>query len=560
MFYPKYQILLLSLLLLCVHGDQPQVNTKQGTLKGSTRTNIDGGLYYSFQNIPYGKPPIDELRFKNEHKLLICEILIAPQPADSWEGIRDATQDLPQCTQAYLGTTSITGQEDCLYLNVYTPELPSANITQKAVMFFIYGGAFTSGSAVESNYGSEFLLTKDVVLVVANYRVGLFGFLSLDDANLGISGNAGLKDQVMALKWVKENIEQFGGDPNNILIFGESAGAASVHLHILSQSSKGLFSKAIAESGTAFLMPYNGVRNSGVLLAKALDIDVENWNQMLKELQNQTAESIFFAEQSLTAVYTHISAPIVERTSDSESFISDNPLDIIKSGNYNHVPFIIGVNDAEGLLLQLVSRLTTGESVLITDFTAYIPPDLKIESGSKEEELLIHKIKFFYYGEEEPNRDNITGAVNLHTDYQFAFPAYRAALEHLTSALNPIYFYYFTVDAGLNYAKKLDDTTAIFPGAAHADELGYLFQNLLTPTEIGRVEDVILRNMVNLWTNFAKYGRPTINIENYTWEPINENRFNYLHIETNSIQMEVNPRPQNIKFWSSIYEEYFVNK
>jgi carboxylesterase type B len=134
----------------------------------------------------------------------------------------------------------IVGTEDCLFLNVYTQQLPSStNNKLKPVMVWIHGGGFSSGSGNSDTYGPEFLLTEDIVLVTINYRLGVFCFLSFEDASLEVPGNAGLKDMVMALKWVQKNISKFSGDPNNVTIFGESAGGISVHYLILSPLASG---------------------------------------------------------------------------------------------------------------------------------------------------------------------------------------------------------------------------------------------------------------------------------------------------------------------------------
>ena len=160
-------------------------------------------------------------------------------------------------------TAQISGSEDCLTLNVYTP----APIVGKCrpVMVWIHGGGFVSGSGKTDMYSPDYLIAEDVVVVTINYRLGIFGFLAFEDPSLGVPGNAGLKDQVMALKWVQKNIHNFGGDPNNVTIFGESAGGASCHLLMLSPMARGLFHRCIAQSGTALNQwPY------GEFQAKAL--------------------------------------------------------------------------------------------------------------------------------------------------------------------------------------------------------------------------------------------------------------------------------------------------
>jgi carboxylesterase type B len=136
---------------------------------------------------------------------------------------------------------TLVGSEDCLFLNVYTQQLPLDTInTLKPVMVWIHGGGFSTGSSKSDLYGPEFLLTEDIVLVTINYRLGIFGFLSFEDASLEVPGNAGLKDMVMALKWVQKNISKFSGDPNNVTVFGESAGGMSVHYLVLSPLAAGI--------------------------------------------------------------------------------------------------------------------------------------------------------------------------------------------------------------------------------------------------------------------------------------------------------------------------------
>ncbi|KAL3282159.1 hypothetical protein HHI36_005354 [Cryptolaemus montrouzieri] len=164
---------------------------------------------------------------------------ISPVPIEPWKDVLDATKPHAVCPQRdiYRRTDLIEGDEDCLYLNVYTPRLPSENLELLPVMVFFHGGGFLCGGGNSYWYGPDVLLDRDIVLVVTNYRLGALGFLSTGDS---VSpGNYGLKDQSLALKWVKKNIEYFGGDPDSITLFGESAGGASANYHMLSPLSKG---------------------------------------------------------------------------------------------------------------------------------------------------------------------------------------------------------------------------------------------------------------------------------------------------------------------------------
>ncbi|KAF9806144.1 hypothetical protein SFRURICE_016343, partial [Spodoptera frugiperda] len=220
----------------------------------------------------YAQPPRGSLRFR------------PPAPLEPWSGIRDALEEGAVCPHRFMLFDTYKGDEDCLFLNVYTPALPdkmSGYNPKLAVMVWIHGGAFAMGSGNAFLYGPDHLVGAGVVLVTLNYRLGALGFLSLE--NEEVSGNMGLKDQVMALKWVRDNIEAFGGDPARITIFGESAGAASVHLHMLSPASQGLFHAAIAQSGVA-VAPWalaHEPRARAFELGRELGIDTNNTAELL---------------------------------------------------------------------------------------------------------------------------------------------------------------------------------------------------------------------------------------------------------------------------------------
>ncbi|HME57790.1 MAG TPA: carboxylesterase family protein, partial [Terracidiphilus sp.] len=219
------------------------VKTEQGKVQGKT---INEGKVKAFLGLPYAAPPVGDLRWK------------APQPPAKWKGERDATKFGAHCAQGHVFDDMIfqdgANSEDCLFLNVYSP----ANAGKKSklpVMFWIHGGGYAGGASSEPRHNGDFLPLKGVVLVTINYRLGVFGFLATSDlakeAN-GAAGNYALLDMVAALQWVKANIRNFGGDPDNVTIFGESAGSLAVSTLMASPMARGLFHKAIGESGAAF--------------------------------------------------------------------------------------------------------------------------------------------------------------------------------------------------------------------------------------------------------------------------------------------------------------------
>ncbi|KRT83147.1 hydrolase [Oryctes borbonicus] len=528
----------ISLLIPFVFGNAEDlvINIPQGALRGSIDLDQNGEEYYKFLNIPYAQPPLGSLRFR------------APVPAGGWEGIREVNNEIPSCFQPTLGDS---GTEDCLYIHVYMPELPRNDTALKPVMVDIHSGIFIANKPSD---GVQYLITKDVVLVNFNFRLGIFGSFSVDDSELGVPGNPGMKDQVLALKWVRDNIKYFGGDPDNVMIFGDSSGGVSVHLQVLSPMSEGLFHKALCESGVALLYSINGVRNNGILLARQLGVQTENLQEMLVSLQEMSPWSIMLAEQPLTQTYISISTPLVEMASNEPAFLPEDAITLIQSGNYNHVPFVIGYNNAEGLSRHIVVKTTTGENLTITDFTTFIPTDLGISNDSKEASRVAERIKRFYYGDTEPSPSDITQAVQLVTDYMFAYPSYRAAVEHLRTSQSRVYFYYFTADTVLNRNKHVEEVASKFPGASHTDQRGYLIKEDGFPVaEPGSVEEEARERIVTLWTDFAKYSAP--------WEAINNETFYYLQIDTNESTLRVGPpKAENMAFWQQLYDEYYPGK
>ncbi|KAI7815249.1 esterase, partial [Rhyzopertha dominica] len=519
--------------------EEPLVVTEQGPVRGKTGVDYNGGKFYSFQGIPYAQPPYGHLRFK------------APQPPKHWDSIWDATQERDECYASMLVLPTRVGSEDCLYLNVYTPGISNGTDTKeslKPVMVWIHGEAFTAGSSKAAIYGPEFLLAQGIVLVTLNYRLGCLGFLSLEDSSLGVPGNAGLKDQVQALKWVQQNIHGFLGDPNNVTLFGESAG---------------LFHKAIIQSGSALSCRSRGSR-CAAQLAKNLGFESENEALVLEFLQQVPVDKLIDAQEQIKDVCrnafsmsdTRPFAPVVEKPSNEPAILTEEPLDIIISGNYNKVPLIVGYNNAEGLLMEVM--LKKEKQQLVPNFDLAIPYYLGLKKGSTEWLELIERMKEFYFGQEEPTTENLDKYVLLVSDAFFIRWAYNTVKIHQETLQAPIYLYRFTLDATLNLLKMTGQKSK--PGAAHADELGYLFKTMLTPQiDPGSTEDLTIRRMTTLWTNFAKYSDPNPKENNpltdVVWKPVTINEMNFLEIGE-ELSVGVNPEADRMAFWDSIFGRY----
>lgn len=236
----KFCVIFLLLAGFCSARWSPdlKVRIESGRILGRYMTSESGKTIRAFMGIPFAEPPVGDLRFR------------APVKPAIWTGIRLALQPPPVCLHKdpFRRATVTAGQEDCLYLNVYAPKIDLEKNKKLAVMVYIHGGGWEAGYGGYANAAPEYFLEHDIILVTGNYRLGVLGFLSLE--NEEIPGNFGLKDQTMMLAWVRMNIDKFGGDSNRITIFGNSAGGASVNYHSIAPMSKGLFQQAILQSGS----------------------------------------------------------------------------------------------------------------------------------------------------------------------------------------------------------------------------------------------------------------------------------------------------------------------
>src|SRR5580698_3299311 len=308
-----------------------QVRTEAGSVEGSTSTD---GQVQIFKGIPYAAPPVGALRWKE------------PQPVPTWSGVRKATEFGARCMQGNVFGDMVfrdaAPSEDCLYLNVWTPQAsPDAKLP---VMVWIYGGGFQAGATSEPRQDGEHLAHKGVVVVSMNYRLGIFGFFShpelTKESPHHASGNYGLEDQAAALQWVRKNIAAFGGDPENVTIFGESAGSLSVSALMASPTSKALLHRAVGESGAFFgrtltAKPLAESEQDGVKFAQSIGADT------LEKLRGMTAE------QTLDAAYKDKNAFRFGPNIDGY-FFPESPSEIYGKGNEAHIALLAGWNHDEG--------------------------------------------------------------------------------------------------------------------------------------------------------------------------------------------------------------------
>lgn len=443
------------------HQRGPVVHTDGGVVRGSATGDLA-----AFKGIPYAAPPVDALRWQ------------APQPAASWSGIRDASSFAPHCAQSPSPYGLASTSEDCLYLNVVTPTAHHRGSHALPVMVWIHGGALVTG--LSDGYDPETLVRDGVVVVTLNYRLGALGFLA-DPALAGpdgASGNYGLMDQQAALRWVQRNIAGFGGDPDQVTIFGESAGGLSVLSQVASPQAKGLFSGAIVESG-------------------AYSLDTRS-QAAADQLGEGFASSVGCADAADTADCLRalpVTTVLAQQTSGGYTPNVDGSLltqpirTALATGQFNRVPLVNGSNADEWRLFVA----PTAGSVTPSTYSTFIAGTLGLPPAKVAQVVT-----------EYPLSSYATPALALSalgTDAIFACPAY--AVDLYASKYVPVHAYEF---ADPDAPQLFLPPVANFPfGAAHASEIQYLFDLPGTP-QAGSLNDEqqqLADTMQAYWTGFA---------------------------------------------------------
>ncbi|XP_068084715.1 esterase FE4 [Anabrus simplex] len=544
------------LLLLVAHqlaevlsdDEYPTITLPQGTLKGRKFTPGNLSPYYSFLGIPYAKPPVGNLRFK------------APVPAEPWNGTLEALQEGNVCKQiGTTGTASLVGDEDCLFLNVYTPELPGSG-SLRPVMVWIHGGGFLFGSGNKDGQGPEFLLNEGVVYVSINYRLGIFGFLSTEDE--AAPGNAGLKDQVLALRWVQQNIAAFGGDPNQVTIFGQSAGGTFVQYHLLSPMSKGLFRSAIAHSGAtscAWAVDRKP-RENAFLIGDALGFTGESSQDLVNFLRNVSSDQLLSTsfvtineedKPRITSMF-HVRPSVEPVVAGEAAFITQDPLILMDEGNFHKVPFLTGVTLSEGLFQYTVAVLISHRTwqEIDQDFPKVFKPELRICRDESCGDAMIPKIKSFYFGDQHLNNNNVQNFVDLCTDMTFADGVLHGVKTMSSLSSAPVYFYQFSYDGGL--VSPLPEL-ANLSRPTHGDDMGYIFDNGIQVSDES-LDAKVRSRMVTMWTNFVKTGNPTPEVteEIPAWLPYTDKETNYLDIGA-QLELKKDYHKRRMDFWDDLY-------
>lgn len=448
-------------------GPLTQTVIAQGKVQGV----IENGLGV-FKGIPYAKPPIGNLRWRE------------PVPADSWNGVyvADTYKAMPpQETRTIPGHDKPLTSEDCLYLNILTPATSAED--NLPVMVWIHGGGFITGSALSPD-GTQ-IAKRGIVYVSIEYRTGALGFLALPELSKesprGISGNYGLMDQILALKWVKNNIARFGGNPDKVTIFGESAGAIAVSMLCASPLTKGLFVGAISESGGSFC-PIDSVRNdnNGIRDLKGaeqfgLDFMRRMGAKSLDELRSMSPDK-WISDSRTTGVGGFW--PTVDGY-----VITDDQYKLYQKGEFNDVNVMIGTNSDEGSMFVRPTTVEAYQQLVRDSYGPYAEKVLALYPAATDAETF--------------------GALSdIFRETAFAWPSYAWAKLQKQKGKSKVYMYFFDQPMSFSFVPGTKPR-----GAGHASELGYVFGVQMFAPLIGNAK-MLSDQMMQYWTNFAKTGDP----------------------------------------------------
>lgn len=542
----NFIILLILIIVNNILGDEPQVRVPQGRLEGYWKESLNGRQFAAFEGIPYAKPPLRIYRFE------------APIPAKAWRGVLQAKLFPNICLQWFYiqgdDPNSLIGHEDCLYLNVYSPNLNPKN--KLPVLAYMHGGSFLYGSSME--YGPRFLMDHDIIYVSINYRLGPLGFLStLDEI---VPGNNGLKDQQVALEWIKDNIKYFGGDPNQVTIMGMSAGGASVHYHMLSEKSRGLFHKAISQSGTA-LCPWTlqiEARQKAFRLGEFLGCPTNDTDEMITCLKLRPAEAIVRSVQPAFMVYDHTPhapfTPVVETVDSSDPFLTKHPYAIIEEGGVADVPWITSIVTKEGIFpggiylshsdfLKTINSKWAEFAPHMYEYNNTIPLELREEVSIKIKEK---------YLEGDLSEENIGKFLDSLSDRHFKICMEKTVKSQSFKKKEPTYVYEFGYSGKTSLGNKFWDPKENY-GVCHGDDTGYSLDTTYMDPTTTEEDRKMIEFMTKLIASFVISGNPDVG--SVEWEPvkIENDEINYLKIMSpDDVKMDKTKHFGETEFWDSL--------
>nr|WNK22298.1 carboxylesterase 13 [Athetis lepigone] len=529
--------------LVATQAPNPTIRVAHGLLQGTWKVSTKGRSFASFQGIPYARPPVGKYRFRE------------PQPLKGWTGVWDATRFLPACLQYDPFIKKITGSEDCLYVNVFTPKMnPGANLP---VVVFIHGGAFMYGEGAV--YDPANLMDRDMVLVTLNYRLGPLGFLSTGDEMS--PGNYGLKDQSFALHWVKNNILMFGGNPDSITLTGCSAGGASVHYHYLSPLSRGTFARGIAYSGSALTSWTHSIKpaEKAKALAAIVGCPTNTNKEMVDCLKYRPADVIVNAQIEMFEWRVHMFTPftpVVEAPRVREPFLQEYPYHATRAGSMMNVPLITSVTSEEGLYPaaayleqpDILSDLDAHWNDLTANIFEYndtLPLNLRSEVAMK--------IKQHYLGGKPVSQETFPQLVQALSDRLFVVDVGKTAQIHAAKSGQPTYVYRYAFRGATSLSNLMAHDDKNY-GVSHADDVLRIFK--YPGVDSNSPEDIAMtEGLIDMIYSFSTSGTPKLSNNGPAWTPVKPGapELDYLDIlSPTKMEMKSSTDFGQKSFWDSL--------
>ncbi|NP_001303635.1 acetylcholinesterase-like precursor [Cimex lectularius] len=538
------------------------VKTRSGLVRGMAKSVLDREVHV-FTGIPFAKPPVGPLRFRK------------PVPVENWHGILDATTLPNSChQQRYEYFPGFEGEEmwnpntnmseDCLYLNIWVPQKirlrhhnaqDRYNKPKVPVLIWIYGGGYMSGTATLDVYdGLMVAATSDVIVASMQYRIGAFGFLYLEPlvktGSNDAPGNMGLWDQAMAIRWIKDNIENFGGDPELITLFGESAGGGSVSIHLISPVTRGLARRGIMQSGTInapwSFMTGERALEIGKILVEDCGCNVsqlaESPSRVMACLRAVDAKSISVHQwDSYFSILNFPSAPTIDG-----NFLPKHPLELLAEGDFPETEIIIGSNLDEGTYFMLYDFIDYFEK----DGPIFLQRDkyLDIVNTIFKNMITLERdaIIFQYTDWEKVNDEHLNQKMvgDIIGDYFFICPTNQFAQMFAEHGLK-VYYYFFT-------QRPSTSPWGEWMGVMHGDEVGYVFGRPLNMSlsYSARERDLSLR-IIEAFSTFALTGKPVP--EDVNWPPYTKEQPYYYVFNAEDMGIGHGPRSTACAFWNDFF-------
>ncbi|KAL0895516.1 hypothetical protein ABMA27_011625 [Loxostege sticticalis] len=515
------------------------VNTHQGPVKGYKEP---GDSVFVFHGIPYATAPTGDYKFQ------------APLPPPRWFDVLEAVNSSIICPQGILGDITFEGlvqQENCLVASVYVPDTDQKRLP---VLVYVHGGGYQIGYA---NLFSPINLarSKKVVVVTFNYRLGIHGFLCLGTDRA--PGNAGMKDQVAALEWVKRYISSYGGNPDDVTIAGYSAGSSAVDLLMISPATKGLFHKVIPESGSN--MASWSVQVDPLEQAKSFAKlkGVENVDDVyaLEEFYTSASYDVLISYPFWDKTeFSFGFSPCVERKTE-DAFLTESPYTILKNGKYKKVPMLYGFADMEGLIR--IDKFEAWKDKMNANFSAFIPLDLQFENDN-ERDAVIQKVKEFYFDNKPVSEETVLGYVDIMSDLLFVYSTLRAVNLHVNAGHDKIFLYEY------NY---VDNSTPIIPqskevrGADHCAQTVAVLDgaSMYSDDESNISEEFkdVKKVMREIWINFITTGSPVPEGSSLpAWPPVGAGGAPHMSLGR-TLQLRGALAEKQVRFWDSIYAKHY---